>query len=306
MTSIIDKKRFTKILILGAGAIGSFYGSQLSKNNNVELIGNKEHIEIINVKGLKLKGAIEEIYNIPSSQFITEIPSNSMLIVTTKAYDLENSLNAIKSLINKDTVIFLLQNGLGNEELSKQILGEDTVILRGICTAGVEFILPGIIDVKHIGETTLPDNNVGRRIAALFSESDLKIILSKNIIYEIWKKLTMNCVINPLTAIFRVPNYLIADKSLKKVISSIVSECQTVAEKEGVTLESGLEDMLLTALSNYSNLSSMCQDIIKQRKTEIEFLNGKISELGDKYNVPTPVNDTLTSLIRFMEGKKWS
>ena len=71
-------------------------------------------------------------------------------------------------------------------------------------------------------------------------------------------------------------------------------------------MESGLEDVLINVLSDYSNLSSMCQDILKQRKTEIEFLNGKISELGDKYNVPTPVNDTLASLIRFMEGKKWS
>ena len=115
----------------------------------------------------------------------------------------------------------------------------------------------------------------------------------------------MNCVINPLTAIFRVPNNKISVNSLKGIRDSVISECRAVAANEGVILEAGLEESLSKILVEYSNLSSMCQDILKGKHTEIEFLNGKVSQLGDKYNIPTPVNDTLASLIRFMEGKIW-
>jgi 2-dehydropantoate 2-reductase len=307
LTSTMDnKKKFKQILILGAGAIGSFYGAYLSKYYKLQLIGNKEHVESINKNGLQLKGVVEGVYKVEASSKIKEIPANSLLLITTKATDLENVLRSVKPFLKKDTVIFILQNGYGNEELGHQILGENTDFFRGITTAGVEFVSPGIIDVKQIGETILPDSKTGRKVSEVLNESKLKAILSKNMAYEIWRKLTMNCVINPLTAIFRVRNNEIADESLIGIRDSVISECRAVAAMEGVKLESGLEDEISGILPNYSNLSSMCQDILKGKRTEIEFLNGKISQLGDKYKIPTPVNDTLASLIRFMEGKDWN
>jgi len=121
---------------------------------------------------------------------------------------------------------------------------------------------------------------------------------------EIWRKLTLNCVINPLTALFRVPNKEIAHDSLREIRRGIVDECIRVAKEEGVVLDPSLQEEVNTATISYSNKSSMCQDIIKGRKTEIDFLNGKISELGQRHGVPTPVNDVLTALIRFMEGNE--
>jgi len=111
-------------------------------------------------------------------------------------------------------------------------------------------------------------------------------------------------VINPLTALFRVPNKEIANDSLREIRRRIVDECIRVAKEEGVVLDPSLQEEVNTATISYSNKSSMCQDIIKGRKTEIDFLNGKISELGQRHGVPTPVNDVLTALIRFMEGNE--
>jgi len=113
----------------------------------------------------------------------------------------------------------------------------------------------------------------------------------------------MNCVINPLTAIFRVPNNEIAVESLRGVRRRIVDECVRVAREEGVVLDPALSEAVTSAAARYSNLSSMCQDIIKRRKTEIDFLNGRVAELGRRHGVDTPVNDTMTALIRFLEGR---
>jgi 2-dehydropantoate 2-reductase len=106
--------------------------------------------------------------------------------------------------------------------------------------------------------------------------------------------------------VFRVPNTEIAVEGLREVRRDIVDECVMVAEREGVHIEGDLEEEISKAAASYSNLSSMCQDIKKGRRTEIGFLNGKVCELGRRHGVATPVNDVLTSLIRFMEGKEWS
>lgn len=76
-----------------------------------------------------------------------------------------------------------------------------------------------------------------------------------------------------------------------------------MAEKEEVVFDSDLIGVITDAAAKYPNYSSMCQDVIKGKKTEIEFLNGKISELGRKHGVATPINDTVSAMIRFLEEK---
>jgi 2-dehydropantoate 2-reductase len=170
----------------------------------------------------------------------------------------------------------------------------------------VEFLSPGRIEVKLVRETVLPKIATGEKIGRLFDLCGLGVRLSERMDIEVWRKLTMNCVINPLTALFRVPNTEIAVEGLREVRRGIVDECIRVAEREGVILEGDLEGEISRAAASYSNISSMCQDIMRGRMTEIGFLNGKVSELGRRHGVATPVNDVLTSLIRFMEGKEWS
>jgi 2-dehydropantoate 2-reductase len=77
-----------------------------------------------------------------------------------------------------------------------------------------------------------------------------------------------------------------------------------VAEAEGIQLKQGLQTQIDRKIRSYTNYSSMYQDIAKGKKTEIDFLNGKIVELGTKHGIPTPFNETLVSLVRFMEARK--
>lgn len=114
----------------------------------------------------------------------------------------------------------------------------------------------------------------------------------------------MNCVINPLSAILRVPDKDVAADSLRAVREGIAKECIAVAAAEGVTLELTLPTEIAKATAAYGNLSSMCQDILRERKTEIGFLNGRVVELGRLHGVATPFNEAMTGLIMFMEEKK--
>jgi len=293
---------FDKILVLGAGAIGSVYGILLSQKNDVTLIGNKAHVDTINSKGLSISGDVNKVSQIKADVEILEIPENTLIILTTKAYDAAKAIRRIKKLLKKNTVILILQNGLENEKIIKEIVGGKAKVLRGITAMAAEFFEPGKIQFWN-GETIIEQNEVSEKIAEIFNECMLKTSLCSDINKEIWTKMVVNCIVNPLTAIFQVRNYEVAVESLKTVRHEIVGECVKVGKAEGVRFPADLEERIDKEISNYRNFSSMCQDIMKNKRTEIDFLNGKIVELGRKHHILTAVNETIVCLIKFLEEK---
>lgn len=293
---------FNKIIILGAGAIGSVFGALLSRKNDVTLIGRKNHVETINQNNLLISGEINEVFHVKAQTKIHEIPKNTLLILTTKAHETADAIKGVRKLLRKDTVILILQNGLGNEEIVSKVANRKVKILRGVTMMAAEFFEPGKVKFWD-GETVIEDDEVAQAIAEIFNDCGLKTHLTNEIKREIWCKLVTNCVINPLTAIFRVRNYEIASDTLKDVRHGIVKECVEVAKAEGVILPNNIAEEIDKKIAKYVNFSSMCQDILKGEKTEIDFLNGKIVELGRKHGVQTPINETLVNLIKFLEGK---
>jgi 2-dehydropantoate 2-reductase len=298
-------KKFENVIILGAGAIGSYYGALLSKKTNVLFIGSESHVREVNDRGLCVAGKLDGRFHLHASTDISSIPRGTLMLLTTKAHKSEEAIKGVVDKLDSTCTILVLQNGLGNEKLVSELVHEKVEVIRGLVTSGVDFPMPGKIIIRLIGETILPKTATGEKISYLFRSCGLETRLSNQMEADIWRKLAINCVINPLTTLFRIANNEIAVESLKEVRHKIVDECVHVAEEEGIILEPGLAGVVDNTALLYSNLSSMCQDIIRGKKTEIDFLNGRISDLGLKHNVETPVNDLMVALIKFMEGKRW-
>ena len=294
---------FNKIFVLGAGAVGSSYGALLSKKNDVTLIGNKAHLNAINSKGLTLSGDIQQRFFIKAEPKIKEIPTKSLILLTTKAHDSARAIKQAKDMLKEDTVILILQNGLGNKEVVKAIVGDKVEVIRGVPKIAAEFLKPGEVTFWN-GETILAKTRTGKAIAALFNESGLNVRVSNEIEREIWNKLILNCVVNPLTAILHVKNNEILVERLRQVRSRIVEECVEAGKCEAIEFEPNVNEAVDKCISRYENYSSMCQDIMKGKDTEIDFINGKIVELGRKHKIPTPINEAMTCLIRFVEERK--
>lgn len=291
---------FKKVFILGAGAIGSVIGALLSKKNDVTLFGNKAHVDAVNSKGLSISGDVNEIFRTQADTQIREIPQETLIFLTTKAYDSEKAIRWIGKLLKKDNVILVLQNGLGNEDAVKRAVDGKAKVLRGVTTMAAEFFKPG--EVRYWkGETIIEHGIAAEEVADVLNACGLKTSLSRNIRDEIWGKVVVNSVVNPLTAIFRVRNREIGTRPLADVRRQIVRECVQVGKAEGIALPRDLEKGIDREIHSYTNFSSMCQDIMKGKRTEIDFLNGKIVELGGKHHVPTPVNETIVHFIRFLE-----
>jgi 2-dehydropantoate 2-reductase len=293
------------ILIFGSGAIGSLFGALLSDNSNVILYGRRDHIEAIKKKGLKIKG--KTIFNKKINAFYNtkNIERDiDLIILTVKSYDTNRSIKIIENIINKKTIIITLQNGLDNtEKINKQF--KNNKIIAGITTHGSIFDKPGKIIHTGIGETVLGeiDGNISKilkRIVKLFNESGIKTKYSNNIKKEIWIKTIINSSINPLTTIFNCKNgYLYENPILHNIVKKICAESSEVANTEGLNLKS--EDMInitnKVINSTYENYSSMLQSYNKNKKTEINSINGKIIEIGKKNNIDTTINKILIFLI---------
>lgn len=292
---------FNKVFILGAGAVGSSFGAALSRNHDVTLIGGKAHVEAVNSKGLSISGNIDGTFHLKADTEIRSIPEKTLVILATKVQDSARAIEGIKNLLKKDTVILILQNGIGNEEIVRHAAGKEVKILRGVLKVAAEFLEPGAVRFWS-GRTIIGQGETAEEIVEMLNKCGLDAKLSENIDRDVWNKLVVNCVVNPLTAILRATDGAIIVDSLKKTRIEIVKECTAVAEAEGIVLGADLAERIDKTVAGYKNFSSMYQDITKRKKTEIDYLNGKVVELGKKHDIPTPVNETLAGMIKFLEG----
>lgn len=292
-----------KIAILGAGALGSFIGGMLCKKNEVNFIGRKKHMDAVKKNGLKIKGKTECVVY-PK---VGEEETPDLIVVAVKAYDTKKAIVEHLSLVGKKTILLSLQNGLGNEKILTEIVGEEKVI-GGVTSHGITFLKPGEIYHSGEGETIIGELNGAitervKRLADVFTECGIETRVSAQIKKDIWCKAIINAAINPLTAIARCKNgYLLKNEFLKKVMREVCREGVAVARSEGIELEKEVikktEEVAYLTRKNYS---SMLQSIMQGKKTEIEEINGEIIKKGKKNNVPTPTNFTLFAIIKAME-----
>jgi 2-dehydropantoate 2-reductase len=312
----------TNVLIYGAGAIGSFMGyllSEIDGNNgrmieNVALLGKRSHIKRIKESGLRINSqegsklfrfqyCFSSLEDLKESEF-----SPSLIIVCVKTYSLSRVCNEIKAsgmLMGKlkDVTFILLMNGMGNHELFDI---ESCTVHEGITSIGILFSEDGLIELKGAGKTVLEDvieAGIKEFIEVRFKEKRFEIEFASDFKNQQWNKLFANAVINPITAITREKNGIVLSMELESLVEKIIEECLSVAKEEGYLFSKSnvLESVLSVASKTFMNTSSMLQDVLNRRRTEIESINGYVIRLADKHAIPVPVNKTLFALLKVME-----
>ena len=291
-----------RIIVLGAGAIGSVYGAKLSRGNDVTLVGRAAHAAQINEHGLRITGLEESVYQLRAVTALDELPSESLVLLTTKASDSEAAVRSIAPLVRGDTTLLCIQNGLDVEEIPKAIVGDRCTVLRAITNLGAIYRTPGVIELKALSSTSIEQGAASAAIAEIFRASGLEATVSDRIREEMWRKLIVNCVINPINAITRTEVGAIADQRLDPLKRLIVDECVSVARRDGVEFGEDMVEAINRRYGPSRNLSSMQQDLLQGRRTEIDFLNGAVVRLGESFGIPCPVNHALATIIRQMES----
>jgi len=291
------------IVVLGAGAIGSVYGAKLSTAHDVTLVTRPSHADAINTHGLKVIGTEEATYRVCATTAVEHLAPDALVVLTTKVSDTAAAIEPIAHLVSPGITILCVQNGLYSENLVKAIVGDRCLVLRAITHFGAIFRTPGVVELKVNASTRIEQSPRSAAIADAFTRCGLDGQVTDRIKDEMWQKLVVNCVINPINAITRAEVGAIADERLRPLKQLIVDECRRVAAIDGVDLAADFVDRIDRQYAPSRNLSSMQQDLLKGRRTEIDFLNGGVADFGARHGVACPVNQALTMIIKAMEGR---
>jgi 2-dehydropantoate 2-reductase len=305
------------ISIIGTGAMATLFAARLSGVADVSMIGTwRAALDAIRERGITLDGD-NGCHNVHTAADPDDAPAADLAIVLTKAYKTPVAAQVAAKTLKPDGLALTLQNGLGNIEILSAQVGVDRA-LQGVTMQGATLLAPGRIrtsgrGVTHLGyvpiELAAPrDWSAQHRayeITALLNSAGLKAQLSADIDGLVWGKIVVNAAINPLTAILRVPNgALVENEDMIELLTAAALEAAAVAEALGIRLPylDPVERVKQVATLTATNFSSMYQDVLTQRQTEIDAINGKIVEQGRALGVPTPINAALTSLVRAIQN----
>lgn len=302
-----------KITIVGSGAIGGLFGSFLHKSGeDVTLVDIwEDHIKAIQTSGLTITHPHgDEVVKVKATANIEEAGMADLIIIAVKSYDNEQAARDCQRIINPDTIVMTVQNGVGNVDTIGAVLGRSRII-AGTCAFGCTVLGPGKIKPSPTGSLSVGelDGRVTSRLKKVvetFTKAGIEMHISRNVDSLIWTKLMVNVGINALTAVTMLTNgQLLEYEETRALQAMVVYEGAAVAKAKGIEFMAAdiLEHVREIARSTYDNKSSMRQDIERGAKTEVGSINGAIVREGRKAGTPTPVNETLTLLVSVIEKR---
>ena len=312
---MVDNK--LRVLFWGSGAIGSLFGGLLSLSQNLDIIllGRDPHVATIQNKGLLIKQRSKRDLRIPAIQGYSILPKQTIpfdvVFVTCKARDnVESALDLEKKgVIGEQTKLVIVQNGVGNEEYFLHLVPKEH-IYRIITTEGALTLEPGIIMHSGPGKTSIgkpyADNDeFSDQLVTWLSNVGLDSIATNEIQMKTWAKLLINAPINPIATLYHVRNgELVTNPELKKLLEAVVNETVEIFRRRNIPFEDTdpIKSVVNVALATASNKCSMLQDIEKGRRTEIDFLNGRLLQEAHLAGIPAPLNEELTLKIKKLEA----
>ncbi|MEA4841873.1 MAG: 2-dehydropantoate 2-reductase [[Clostridium] symbiosum] len=305
-----------KIAIIGAGAMGCLYGAKLSTvpGNQVYLLDIwKEHVNAINNDGLYMEenGALLCYNHLTAATDAVAVGIVDLAIIFVKSTLTEQAVEANKAVFGGNTIAITLQNGVGNIESIGSLIGAENV-MAGTTAHGATMLGPGKIRHAGVGKTMIGELSGVRskrinEIAEVFSAAGLEVEVSENVLGLVWDKLLVNVGINALTGITKLTNgEILAHPEIEGILEEAVKEGIAVANAKGIVL--GFTDPVAhtkeVCKATAANKSSMLQDVLNHKRTEIDMINGAIVREGKSTGLATPVNQVLCALIHYFERKE--
>lgn len=311
-----------KILIIGAGGVGiGLATSVASQGAEVSIFARGETAKAIRNNGIKRTGLFThyEISDVPVYEKYGEIPKESFDYIfisskTTANEDIANNLSEHKDIMKKDAKIIIFQNGFGNDESYLKYFTKEQVFSARVITG---FTRPE----RYISEVTVytepillgslqgENPNDLQEIADMITKSGIRCELTTEVGKYLWAKMLYNCTLNPLGAILDVTyGQLTENPYTLELMDNIIEEIFEVIKASPYETLWGnadeYKDIFYSKLvpDTYNHYSSTHQDIKKHIRTEIDSLNGKVIQLGNKYNIQVNTNKFIYNLIKAIES----
>ena len=296
-----------KVLICGLGAVGLTFAVKFREKCDLRILVDEERLERYKKNKPTLNGKAQEFeYVLPLNNTFTPVPftpvpfTPDLIIIATKAQGLESAIKNIKNFIGKNTIILSLLNGISSEEKIKAVYPEAEVLKSYFI--GHSAVREGnSVTQDGVGEIVAEKNP---RVIEIFKRCGINYSCPDDIDYAMWLKFTMNVFSNQTSAILNMTfGELKRNRTFIEFAKKLINEVRLIAEKKGVENLDNLEADALHALFLMCDegKTSMHQDILARRSTEVDIFAGEIIRLGKEFKIPTPYNQVIYDLIKVKE-----
>jgi 2-dehydropantoate 2-reductase len=311
---------FRSIAVVGAGAVGSFYGAMLARAGHpVTLIARPAHVQAIEREGLRLQmaGRIERIRTAARTD-IAAVRGADLVLFCVKSTDTESVAREMAPHLADGALVLSLQNGVENAAtIARHVKQAVVAAVVYVATAMPE---PGLVSHHGRGDLVIGpldaaaanDAALAPRLQALvdlFATAQVPVRISADVMAELWSKLMVNCAYNAISGIAQAGYGMLAARAeVRELQETVVREVVALAQAEGVNLplEPSLEAMRRIAGVMPAQLSSTAQDMARGKPSEIDHLNGFVARRGAALGVATPANQALYALVRLIESERGS
>ena len=295
-----------RILILGTGALGCLFAGRLSAHAEVWMLGTwAAGIEALRRDGVHVHepdGVLRAC--VPATGDPAEVPAADIALLLVKSYQTGRAAAWAARCLAEDGLAFTLQNGLDNSDRLSAAVGPGRSVV-GVTFEGATLLGPGRVrhaggGPTHIGITPATAGRM-QVFADLLRRAGFEARLTTDVDGALWGKAVVNAAINPLTALWRVPNgELLAGDDRLALLACLAGEAAAVAAARGVTLPfaDAVARVIEVCRATAANHSSMLQDVERGRMTEIDSINGVIVAESGRLGLPAPANEIVWKLVR--------
>ena len=288
-----------KILICGLGAVGLTYAVKFQEKTKLKILVDEARLERYTLNKPIFNGEEKEFdYILPTTKSFMP----DLIIIATKAQGLDEAIKNIENFVGGNTIIISLLNGISSEEKIKEKY-PNACVLKSYFIGHSAVRVGNSVTQDGVGTIFVENNPV---IKSIFDETEIDYKIPDDIDYSMWLKYTMNLFSNQVSAILNLTfGELKRNEAFIAFAKKIIAEVRQIAAKKGVK---GLENLEKDALNFLSKMcdegkTSMLQDVLAGRKTEVDIFAGEIIRLGKQFGLPTPYNQVLYDLINIMEQK---
>ncbi|MBN3761738.1 2-dehydropantoate 2-reductase [Burkholderia sp. Ac-20365] len=298
-----------KFAVMGAGAVGCFYGGMLARaGHDVTLIGRPNHVSAISRDGLRFEAAsFDEFIEVTACTDASGVAGADVVLLCVKSPDTEAAVAAMRPYLPESAVIVTLQNGVDNAERVRAKIGCE--VLAAVVYVGCEMYATGHVRHHGRGELIIEPGQSSDRLAHVLNEAGISTAISANVRGALWEKLVLNCAYNAISALVQLPFGELCQRggtAVAPAMRDIVAECLAVASADGVDISGDVDSTVAKIMATIpaGQYSSTAHDIATRRPTEIDHLNGYIVRRGLALGVAAPVNHLLVMLVTVIDSQR--
>jgi 2-dehydropantoate 2-reductase len=301
-----------KILVMGAGAVGSYYGAQLQQGGeDVAFCARGDNLRALSESGLEIKSFKGDLkLAVKATGDPREYAPYDLILFAVKSYDTESAARQLSGCLAKDGVLMTIQNGVENEEILCRFFPRE-VVMGGNSRVGAELVAPGKILHTAIGEIEFGELD-GRktpraeRIAEVFRRAGILGELTTDLLTIRWYKLMGNNSTNSVSALSHTTlGQMLGDDDGYYLVRTLMLETLAVGRAEGAKVSDDRVDaqlaMILKSLNASAIKTSTLQDLEKGKPLEYEAIAGAVLRAARRHGIKVPATETVYTLLRLLE-----